>query len=473
MTTMDNDRLVERLAGLPPMDRIPRDELHWLVAHGDVERYPAGALVGRKGNRVDRLMIVLAGGLPVHVDRGAGPRWVMEWRPGDITGRLPYSRMTVSRRDLHVEDDSEFLTVHEEHFPEMIRSCPVFTEHTVHFMLDRARRFNASDHQEEKMLSLGRMAAGLAHELNNPASAAVRGARLLLAGLAEAGAAVRTLTGTALTGTQLDAIERVFDATLSMAGRPVLSPLERADREEEIADWFVRHRCEPVLAASFVDTSLDVPVLDAFASEVSGDTLDAVLRWLAWLSSARSLGSDVERAATRISDVVEAVKRFTYMDNLAGPEIVEVEAGLRDTLGVLAAKVKSKEAIVTLDLEPGLPPVRAFGGELNQVWLHLVDNALDAIPRSGHVEIRACRELDGVAVRVVDDGPGIPVDVLPRIFDPFFTTKEPGQGTGLGLEITRQLVRRCHGDITVRSSPGRTEFRVRLEGTDGIPPAPV
>ena len=175
-----------------------------------------------------------------------------------------------------------------------------------------------------------------------------------------------------------------------------------------------------------------------------------------------SLAIDIEQAATRLYDLVTAVKKFTYMDNLAGPEFVSVEAGLRDTIRVLASKAKAKDAAVTLDVEADLPRVHANGGELNQVWMNLIDNALDAVPESGRVDIRASLVLDRVVVHVVDDGPGIPTDVLPRIFDPFFTTKPPGQGTGLGLEITRRLVRRYHGDIYVESRLGRTEFCVNL-----------
>jgi signal transduction histidine kinase len=150
------------------------------------------------------------------------------------------------------------------------------------------------------------------------------------------------------------------------------------------------------------------------------------------------------------------------MDSLAGPESVDVEAGIRDTLRVLDAKVTSKNATIMIDFEPDLPRVRAIGGELNQVWMNLIDNALHAIPESGRIAISARRELDWVVVRVIDDGPGIPADLLERIFDPFFTTKPPGEGTGLGLDMSRRLVRRYHGDISVESRPGRTEFRVSL-----------
>ncbi len=178
---------------------------------------------------------------------------------------------------------------------------------------------------------------------------------------------------------------------------------------------------------------------------------------------------DIQQAATRIYELVAAVKKFTYMDNLAGPELVDVEPGLRDTIRVLASKVKSKGASITLEVEANLPRVRATGGELNQVWMNLIDNALDAIPQSGNIHISARRELDHVLVCVTDDGSGIPSDVMPRIFDPFFTTKSPGRGTGLGLEITRRLVRRYQGDISVQSRPGQTEFRVSLVVENAAP----
>jgi signal transduction histidine kinase len=174
------------------------------------------------------------------------------------------------------------------------------------------------------------------------------------------------------------------------------------------------------------------------------------------------LVSDIEQSATRIHDLVAAIKRFTYMDNLAGPESVDAEAGLRDTLRVVAAKAKSKGASLNLDVPADLPCVHAAGSELNQVWLNLIDNALDAIGDSGRIEISARAELDKVFVSVIDDGPGVPPEVLPKIFDAFFTTKPPGQGTGLGLDISRRLLRRYHGDVAVESRPGRTEFRVTL-----------
>jgi signal transduction histidine kinase len=458
----DSTSRVDRLAALPGLGAIPRTELEWLVAHGQLEAGEAGTVIAPKGERIEKLWVILSGHVAVQVDRGAGPRRVADWRAGDVSGMLPYSRMTGPPGDNYLEAASELLAIHERHFPEMVSRCPVFTAYTVHSMLDRARSFNTSDLQDEKMVSLGKLAAGLAHELNNPASATVRGAKRLLEDLARADAASRALCAAGLSDEMYEAIEQVRSACLAQPSGPVLSPIQRADRQDEFADWLTRHRVDPTHAESLADTGVTIGTLERLATWVSSDTLDAVLQWIAIGCATHSVAVDVDQAATRIHELVAAIKRFTYMDSLAGPEPVDLEAGLRDTIRVLAAKVKSKRATVTLDVEPDLPRVHATGSELNQVWLNLIDNALDAIPESGSVDISARAELDRVVVRVVDNGPGIPANLVPRIFDPFFTTKPPGQGTGLGLDIARRLLRLYHGDIAVESHSGRTEFRVTL-----------
>ena len=459
---MSNGDLVDRLAKLPNLAEIPREELEWLAAHGNLDLHPAGWVMSRKGKRIESLWIILSGHISVHRDRGLGPRRIISWRTGEVTGMLPYSRMKGPPGDNILEEPSELLELHERHFPEMIHRCPKFTAYTVHLMLDRARRFNASDLQDEKMISLGKLAAGLAHELNNPASATVRGANSLLAALEEADAASRALGAAGLTREQRDAVEQARAACVAEPAGNVLSPIERADREDEIADWLEAHECDLDHAEQLAATEVRLEVLDGLAEAMSGDSLDAVLRWIAAGCETHSIATDIERAASRIHDLVAAVKGFTQMDNLAGPEAVEVETGLRDTIRVVASKARAKGAAITLDVEPDLPRVRANAAELNQVWLNLIDNALDALLEPGSIEVSACRELDRVVVRFVDDGPGIPPEIVSQIFDPFFTTKPPGQGIGLGLELSRRLVRQYQGDIEVESRPGRTKFRVSL-----------
>jgi signal transduction histidine kinase len=459
---MSDVDLIARLKELSSLAGIPSEELEWLTFHGQYKEEEAGTIVAPKGKRIENLWIVLSGHLDIRVDRGAGLHRVMEWRTGDVGGMLPYSRMTGPPGDAYFEEKTELLLIHERHFPEMIQRCPVFTALTVHVMVDRARTFNTSELQDEKMISLGKLAAGLAHELNNPASALVRSAKMLLESLPEADSAARVLGAAVLNGERMEAIERTRLTCLAAPLDRVLSPLEQSDREDEFADWLTLHQLDPGCAASLAETAVTVKALDNLANAMSGKALEAALRWIASGCATRSLALDIERAATRIYELVAAVKRFTYMDKLAGPDSVDVEAGLRDTIRVVASKAKAKGASIVLDVEPNLPRAYANGGALNQVWLNLIDNALDAVPDSGRIHIRARREHDWIVVQLIDNGTGIPPDIMPRIFDPFFTTKPPGQGTGLGLDIARRLLRRYHADISFNSQPGRTEVIVRL-----------
>jgi len=458
----DQAPLVDRLAALPKLKDIPLAELEWLVSHGQVVALPAGRVIAPKGRRIEYLWIILSGGVAAQADRGAGPRRVAAWYPGDVSGMLPYSRMKGPPGDNYVEADSEFLAVHEREFPEMVHRCPTFTAMTVHMMLDRARSFNTSDLQDEKMASLGKLAAGLAHELNNPASATVRGAKQLRAGLAEADAAARALGAAGLNDEMVHAIETVRASCLVQTDSSVLSPIEQADREDEVADWLTRHGADPAYAGALTEAGATLETLEALVGAVPEAVLEPAVRWIAAGCATQGLARDIEEAAGRIHDLVAAVKRFTYMDNVAGPGSVDVSAGLRDAIRVIGAKARSRGAAITLDVPPDLPRAHAIGNELNQVWLNLLDNALDAVSTSGRVAVSARLEHDRIVIRVTDNGVGIPADVLPRVFDPFFTTKPPGQGTGLGLEISRQLVRQSQGDISVESRPGHTEFRVSL-----------
>jgi signal transduction histidine kinase len=332
----------------------------------------------------------------------------------------------------------------------------------VHVMLERVRAFKSSDLQVEKMASLGKLAAGLAHELNNPASAAARSAQLVSDALTDFDEASRALGAVRLEPQELVLIDRVRTLCLAVPVTSVLTPLERADREESMADWLVEHNADDSFAAPLAETDMSFDLLDELAGTLTGEKLAATLRWVAAGCTIRGLARDIERAASRVHTLVSAVKGFTYMGHATAPEAVDVAKGLRDTLAVLGSKARGKSASLTVDAPADLPRVRGFGGELNQVWANLVDNALDAVRDGGRVAVTARAEGTKVVVRVTDDGPGIPADVKGRIFDPFFTTKAVGKGTGLGLDIVRRLVDQNDGLIEVESVPGRTEFRVAL-----------
>jgi signal transduction histidine kinase len=331
-------------------------------------------------------------------------------------------------------------------------------------MIDRSRAIQSTTNQDDKMTSLGRLAAGLAHELNNPASAAARSAKLLSLALTEAHEASHALGAAHLSDRQRTLIADIGARSLIPTTTGIFSAIERSDREDEITGWLERHHANlsPASASALAESGLTTEALDELAESLAGERLDAALRWIGAEYAARSLASDVERATTRIYDLVSSVKRFTYMDRSAPAEPTDIAQGLADTVAMLASKARAKSVSVSVDAAPDLPRVSGNSGELNQVWSNLIANALDAVGESGHVAVSAARDGLTVVVRVIDDGPGISSDVLPRIFDPFFTTKPIGQGTGLGLDISRRIILNHDGQIAVDSRPGRTEFRVIL-----------
>ena len=456
--------ILDRLIGHKTLGGVPRVELEWIAEHGELHSYKGGEVVSSKSTPVTTMYIVLSGHVAIHVATAAGsaPRKIMEWRGGDVTGTLPYSRMGNPPGDNAALEDTEAILIPSRLFPEMITQCPTVTAILVHIMVDRARHFTSTDWQDEKTMSLGRLAAGLAHELNNPASAVMRSAKLLGEALIKSEEAAQALGAARITDDERASIKAMRDETLIPATTGVFSAIERSDREDEILTWLENHGADTSPANALAETGVTLDSLDALADAVAPSTLDLALRCMATRYTTRSLASDIERASSRIYDLVSAVKRFTYMDRATVSEPASVAQGVMDTVAVLASKAREKSVSVRLEIPENLPLIRAFGGELNQVWSNLLENALDAAPPGGQVVISAKCDSEWVVVRVVDNGPGMTPEIRGRIFDPFFTTKPMGEGTGLGLDISRRIVTRHGGQIEVESEPGRTEFRVTL-----------
>jgi signal transduction histidine kinase len=454
--------LVELLSAHRTLAPVPQHEIAWVAGHGALRHLDSGVVLTPKQGPVEGLHIVLSGYLSIHVDHGAGRRKVMEWRAGDVTGLMPYSRLVAPPGDVVAEEPSEVFTVYRADMSEMIRECHELTAILVHVMLDRARHFTSTYLHDEKLVSLGKLAAGLAHELNNPASAIARSSSELRSAFLHFDDASRSLGSAGLKDAQIAVLQKVRNACFAGGVQSVLSPLELEDREDSIARWLRAHGAEETAAETLAETDITFDVLDELGRSMQGQTLNAALRWIAADCGTRRLTLEIQQGASRICELVSAVKGFTQMDRATVPEPVDLGRGLANTLAVLGSKAKGKSVGVTLNLEKDLPPVHGFGGELNQVWSNLIDNALDAVDEGGQIEIIARRERDQVVVRVIDNGHGIPAEVRDRIFDPFFTTKPVGKGTGLGLDIVRRLVQRHNGQIELESRPGRTEFRVML-----------
>lgn len=460
--------LIDRLAEHKTLSAAPRTELEWLAAHGSLRELKTGEVLSVKGHRVDALHIILSGRLALFIDRGVGPNKVMEWRAGDVAGMLPYSRLVAPPGDSTALEPLEVLAIPRDHLREMTRECFEVTSILVHTMIDRARLFTSSELQDEKMISLGKLSAGLAHELNNPASAIERCAAMLEDRIEDVEETTHSLAMATLTEAQLAAVDAVRTACAAKR-KEARSPLEQLDREEAIAEWLSSHGLDTVCAGTLADTEVTLASLDLLVAQVERPALDAMVRWAAASCAVRSLGSKIQDCSMRISSLVTAVKGFTHMDQANVSEPVTLGPGLQNSVDVLNSKACEKAVIVTLELGPELPKARGFAGELTQIWGILLDNALDAAANGGQVQVLAVREDQNIVVRIIDDGPGIAEEIRDRVFDPFFTTKPQGHGTGLGLDIVRRLVRHNDGAIDFDSQPGRTEFRVRLPIAEILP----
>ncbi|MEO7996112.1 MAG: HAMP domain-containing sensor histidine kinase, partial [Gemmatimonadaceae bacterium] len=342
---------------------------------------------------------------------------------------------------------------------EMINACHELTAVMVHVMIDRARVFKSSELLDEKLVSIGRMAAGLAHELNNPASAVARSAKTLVNEIDRLDGINKQVGQLNLSDTQYFSIATLRD---ERNAKPVtLTPIEVADREDAMTDWLDEKGVGGVEVEQLAASAFGPSDLEALSVAVGVNKIGPVLSHIASEQSVRRLAREINTAASRIHALVDAVKGFTYMDQQTTLQPIAIGRGLSDTIIVLGSKARGKATDVQLEVAPDLPTVNGYGGELNQVWSNLIDNAIDAAPK-GKVRVTASVEIGMVVVRVTDNGKGIPDAILARIFDPFFTTKPVGEGTGLGLDISRRIVQRHHGALDVTTGEHGTEFRVTL-----------
>jgi len=408
------------------------------------------------------MFVLLTGAVAVHFGYGTGRIHNMETSAGELSGFLPFSRMNKPPGDAVAVGQTDVFVVHREHFPELLRECPVITAKLVHAMLDRARVAAATIWQDEKMMSLGRLAAGLAHELNNPSAAAVRSAKHLGAAMAAVGEAAYALGREALSDAQVVHVQQLMADCLRATGTHRLAPLLLSDREDQITEWLEARGADASPAIALASANVTVDVLDSIASTLPPSAVEPTLRWIAASCAARSNAMDVEGASIRVVDLIDRLKRFTNMDRTAAPHPIDVAQGLADTVAVLAGRAAARGVTIRMDVGADLSLVVAHDADLNQLWSNLLENAIDAARPGGEVIVCATNETRGVAVRVIDDGTGISPDVVARMFDPFFTTKGVGQGMGIGLDIVRRIVHMHDGEIKVDPRPGRTEFCVLL-----------
>ncbi len=457
---MRSGEQADRLLALPLFQAAPPRELEWLMERGEIRTHGVGDVIGTADEPVHEMSTILEGTIGLYVPSGGAWRRIMLEGTGFVYGCAPYSRIQALPGRVVVEQDVTLHVLHERYLPDLIRECPAITAELVHHVIDRARDYRAVQLHDERLLALGRIASGLAHELNNPASGASSAARSLSSTLGRAAGAFRALAALRLSEAEL----AVVDAVVALAERTgsERTPIEAADREDEFASWFAGHGFDPAEVQALASSDLSLAAMDRLVDTLPEDVRDIVITWLASAAAARTVARGIQKATARVHDLVRAVKGFTFMDREGMLDNVDVAEGLAYTVAMLESKRSEKAAKVRIEAASDLPRVYGYGSEINQIWEVLLDNALDAVLPEGSVTVTASAQGDSVVVRVVDDGPGILEANRERIFAPFFTTKPVGEGTGLGLHQARRIVHLHCGDIDFTSGEGRTEFRVRL-----------
>jgi len=453
----------DELRDLRIFEGLSDDQLAWFCERGSRIELDTDQRMFERGQPADFLFVVVAGAVDGYEETGGQWLVVATTERGQVTGMLPFSRMTHYPRYTVAVEPSVVLRIRKVDFQDMLSISLEVGQRLVSEMSDRVRGDVRLEQQQEKMMALGKLSAGLAHELNNPAAAVARAAATLSEHLAKLPTCVTGLIRAQLDEVAIDAIGQ-----LPASARPDaamrLSPLARAEKEEVLTAWLEDHAVADgwKMAGTFADAGLGVEELDLFTDRVPAASVGDALSWIDCGLAAGRVVAEIASAADRISSLVASVKIYSNMDRSSEHKPTDVREGIDNTLEVLRHKLESKGIRIERDYREDLATVPANAGELNQVWTNLIDNAVDAMEKNGRLRIEAKNLDSGIVVRVVDDGSGIPDDLRRRIFDPFFTTKEVGEGTGLGLDIVRRIVRTHRGRIDLESRPGHTEMRVRL-----------
>ena len=464
MTTVEELRRSSLFEGLSD------EKLRRVIAEGTEMRVPRGEVFAREGEPIEHLYVVLDGELRITKLVDGREMVINNYGPGVFFGEVPLLAGTPFLASGRALEDSRLFAIPKAIFRKMLTYYPSFGDTVLETMAHRVRILQSVAQERERLDSLGTLAAGLAHELNNPAAASLRAAgrlRVCFENMRTTGMKIaRSAASGGLGPEQLDELDRIVAGALGSANDPsdTLDPLQAADREEDLARWLEGNGVEEAWdsASTFARAGLDVPALESVVGVVGRACVAEALRYLEAVLAVAGLVEEVEASTTRVSALVETMKAYSHLDQ-APLQDVYVNEELDNTVAILAYELDEVE--VVREYDEALPRITAYGGELNQVWTALIENAIDALGEVNRprITLRTGCEGDRVLVEVADNGPGVPEELQRRVFEPYFTTKGVGAGAGLGLDVSyRVVVGRHGGDLRVVSRPGDTRFQVRL-----------
>ncbi len=452
--TVDDLRKVSRLSDFAD------ETLQWIIDHSKIQTFKVDEVLFKTGDPVDEMWIPLSGSFDFYWDTNGQLSYIRTWKVGDISGLLPYSRMKTSPGYSISTSQGHALMLHKRHFAEMERRFPDLVKCFVELLTDRVREFTASHQQQEKMSALGRMSAGLAHELNNPAAAIQRTSSELSNRMLKEIDYVLRLLETLPEKDRITEILLILKEKAAQSLFSTLSPLDKAQLEEELLDELdVLDIHEGMrIAETFAEIGISTAELKSVLNGLDAATIRQLMPWAENVVSAERLVLEIQKASSRISQLVNSIKSYAHMDRTYDMQPTDIHDGLDTTLVLLNHKMKVKNIQIVKRYASDIPHVHAFPGELNQIWTNIIDNAIDAMESGGKLTIETAVERNMVRVSVRDTGKGIPQDIRNKIFDPFFTTKGVGKGIGLGLDMVKRIVTHHQGEIKVISEPGNTEF---------------
>jgi signal transduction histidine kinase len=448
------------LRRVPVFADLPDDQIAWFLSQSQELQIRAGDAYVRQGDPADAMFVILDGQLEARGEF-AGEAFVISTKPGDVTGLLPFSRMKQFMVTGRALTEGRLLRFPAALFPDLVQKMPELTQRLVGLMSDRIREATRIEQQRDRLAALGKLSAGLAHELNNPASAAKRATSQLRDILKKIKNASHELGRRDLTAAQKSEIEKL-EASLTQVDGPPPDALTVSDLEGRIDSLLRSHGQNDLwqLSAGLARRNVKPEVLETLFGALEADTARAALVRIAASVEVADLLNEIESSTSRISDLVGAIKEYTYMDQ-ARVQNVDIVKSLETTLTILNHKLKRGVA-VQRDYHRVPLLVNSFGSELNQVWTNIIDNAIDAMSGKGELRVRTYRDDGCVVVEIGDNGPGISPEIKSHIFEPFFTTKGVGEGTGLGLDTVQRIVKKHRGNIQVSSKPGDTRFQVWL-----------